>query len=128
MRGPLRFHGLRHRCNLPVVEIGSERVFNRRVLVHHGKVPGNPVGNVWGSKMRKGTLLLAVLLAACFTMTDADAAKRRKAAGAKPDPAIAAQKNSDAFIRDWMNPWAATQPKAPAKKAMRAKKMAKKKA
>jgi hypothetical protein len=75
--------------------------------------------------MRKGALLLAVQLAACFTTT-ADAAKK-KAAKAAPDPALAAQKNTDAIRRAAVNP-AGAKPAAaaPAKKAKRAKKAKKK--
>jgi hypothetical protein len=65
--------------------------------------------------MRKGALLLAVLLAASLT-TAADAKKRKAAA---PDPAIAANKNAADFIRDAVNPYWATSQSAKPKKMAR---------
>jgi hypothetical protein len=53
--------------------------------------------------MRKGTILLAALLAVGMTTT-ADAAKK-KAAAAKPDPAIQAQQNTALFVSDAFQPW-----------------------
>jgi hypothetical protein len=53
--------------------------------------------------MRKGTIVIAALLAVGMTGT-ADAAKK-KAAPAKPDPAVAAQQNSANFIGDAFQPW-----------------------
>jgi hypothetical protein len=74
--------------------------------------------------MRKAALLLAALLAVSFT-TVADAAKKKEAP--KPDPAIAAQKNSEAFIRAMLCPFCAAQtPAAKPAAAKPAKKSAKK--
>lgn len=70
--------------------------------------------------MRKAALLLAVLLAASLS-TSADAKKRR--AAAKPDPAIAANKNTADFIRDATLPyWASTRDAAKHKVAKRSHK------
>jgi hypothetical protein len=78
-----------------------------------------------GIHMRKAALLLAALLAVSFT-TVADAAKKKEAP--KPDPAIAAQKQSEAFIRDMFCPFciAAATPAAKPAAAKPAKKSAKK--
>ena len=51
---------------------------------------GNPVDLSWGLNMRKGTLLLAMLLAVGLSTT-ADAAKKKKAA---PAPKTAAELNA----------------------------------
>lgn len=71
--------------------------------------------------MPKAALLLAALLAVSFT-TVADAAKKKEAP--KPDPAIAAQKQSEAFVRDMFCPFCipAAKPAAakPAKKSKKA--------
>ena len=73
--------------------------------------------------MRKVALTLAVLLAASFAST-ADAAKKKAAA---PDPAMAAQQNTNKFMMDAGNPYMATSKPAPAKKmAKRSKKKMKK--
>jgi hypothetical protein len=53
--------------------------------------------------MRKGTILLAALFAVGMT-TAADAAKK-KAAPAKPDPAVAASQNSANLVADAFQPW-----------------------
>jgi hypothetical protein len=71
--------------------------------------------------MRKVALLAAVVLAAAFTVTSADAATKAKA---KPDPAIAAQENSAKLFRDGLNPYEATA-KAAAKPAKKMKKATK---
>ena len=72
--------------------------------------------------MRKVALLAVVALAAAFTVTSADAAKKPKA-----DPAVAAQKNTSDLIRDAMNPYQASSKAAakPAKKAAKKSKKAK---
>lgn len=72
--------------------------------------------------MRKGTILLATILAVGVA-TSADAAKKKAPA---PDPAIAAQENSLKFIGASVHPWTIThaapaQPKA--RKAKAKKKM-----
>ncbi len=80
--------------------------------------------------MRKGTLLLAVLLAACFTST-ADAAKKKKAPAAKPAAAATNPNASgmkfvgDAFSQILVPGKSLTQPRvaaAPAKAKRGAKK------
>jgi hypothetical protein len=53
--------------------------------------------------MRKGTILLAAIFAVGMT-TAADAAKK-KAAPAKPDPAVAAQQNTANLVGDAFQPW-----------------------
>ena len=53
--------------------------------------------------MRKGTILLAAIFAVGMTTT-ADAAKK-KAAPAKPDPAVTAQQNTANFVGDAFRPW-----------------------
>ena len=63
--------------------------------------------------MRIAPLTLAALLAVSFTTVAADAAKKKEAP--KPDPAIQAQKDSQAFFRDMMCPFCIQQ-SAPAKK------------
>ena len=72
--------------------------------------------------MRNSALVLAVTLAACFTLTDAEAAKKRQAKPAKP---------ADAAY-EWnvknIPPMAAPNAAKPAKAAQRSKKKAKKKA
>jgi hypothetical protein len=104
---------------------------SRRFLCIMTGYRGNPVIQAWGPIMRKGALLLTVLLAAAFSTTAN--AQGRKAAAPKPDPAIAAQKNTDNLYRAMFTagmPQAAAAP-APAKKAKRTakkgKKMSKKK-
>lgn len=68
--------------------------------------------------MRKGTLLLAVLIAAAFTTT-ADAAKKKAA----PAPKMSEQDRSNMFIRNSFQPWTTTYAApAKAKSAKRAKK------
>jgi hypothetical protein len=84
--------------------------------------PNRRTTNQLGIHMRKAALLLAALLAVSFT-TAADAAKK-KAAAPKPDPAIAAQKQSEAFIRDMLCPFCMAANTPAAKPA--AKKSAKK--
>jgi hypothetical protein len=71
--------------------------------------------------MRKVALLAAVVLAAAFTFTSADAASKAKA---KADPAIAAQENSAKLFRDALNPYEASSQAAakPAKKVKKTKK------
>jgi hypothetical protein len=64
--------------------------------------------------MRKGTILLAALLAVGMTTT-ADAA-RKKAAAAKPDPAIEAQRNTALLVGDAFQPWQPQRTAAAAKK------------
>ena len=71
-------------------------------------VPDYPVGNVWGLTMRKGTILLAALFAVGMT-TAADAAKK-KAAPAKPDPAVAASQNTANLVGDAFQPWRPQRP------------------
>ncbi len=79
------------------------------------------------SKMRKTTFIIAALLAACFTVSGADAAKKRAVA---KKPAVAAdpiaewnKKNMPAMQQPamWVDPTA-----KPAKKAVRKAKAAKK--
>ncbi len=55
------------------------------------------------SQMRKGTLLLAVLITAAFTTT-ADAAKKKAASA----PKMSEQDRSNMFIRDSLTPWTTT--------------------
>jgi hypothetical protein len=69
--------------------------------------------------MRKYTILLAALFAVGIT-TGADAAKK-KAAPAKPDPAVAATQNSMNFIADSFQPWKPTRPAPGAKPAKKKK-------
>ena len=71
--------------------------------------------------MRKGTLLLAIVFA-FSAATAASAAKKMKAA--PPDPAVQAQKNSQAFFEDLFHPWAssAAMPQKPKHHKMKAKK------
>jgi hypothetical protein len=72
--------------------------------------------------MRKGALILAVLLAASFS-TAADAAKKKRAEAPKADPAMAATDNSARFVRDALMPWQAQPATAtPAKAAVKGKK------
>jgi hypothetical protein len=56
--------------------------------------------------MRIGTILLAAIFAVATT-TAADAAKK-KAAPAKPDPAVAAQQNTANLVSDAFQPWKPT--------------------
>ena len=79
------------------------------------------------SKMRKTTFVIAALLAACFTVSGADAAKKRMVRAAKStvaaDPiAEWNKKNMPAMQQPamWVDPTA-----KPARKAMRHHKMAK---
>ena len=69
--------------------------------------------------MRKYTILLAAIFAVGIT-TGADAAKK-KAAPAKPDPAVAATQNSMNFIGDAFQPWRPTRPAPGAKPAKKKK-------
>jgi hypothetical protein len=64
--------------------------------------------------MRKGTILLAAIFAVGMT-TAADAAKK-KAAPAKPDPAVAAQQNTANLVGDAFQPWKPTRGAAAKKK------------
>jgi hypothetical protein len=105
------------------VEIRSGRISNRGFFVHHERVPGHPVDQVWGSKMRKGALLiLAALLAVSFSST-ADAARKKKAAAA-PKPAATATNPNQNTVNFMNSFWTQFQPKpaapAPAKKKKRA--------
>jgi len=70
--------------------------------------------------MRTGALFVALLLAVAVA-TPADAAKKRRAAGAAADPAIEAQMNSRNFFMDALHPWAPTTP-APKARATKKKK------
>jgi hypothetical protein len=70
--------------------------------------------------MRKYTILLAALFAVGIT-TSADAAKK-KAAPAKPDPAVAANQNTMNLVSDAFQPWKPTRPAPGAKPAKPAKK------
>jgi len=70
--------------------------------------------------MRKGTILLAALFAVCMT-TAADAAKK-KAAPAKPDPAVAASQNTANLVGDAFQPWKAARAAPGAKPAKGGKK------
>ena len=63
--------------------------------------------------MRKGTILLAAIFAVGMT-TAADAAKK-KAAPAKPDPAVAAQQNTANLVAAAFQPWEPAQAPAAAK-------------
>ena len=80
----------------------------------------------WGTHMHKSALVLAVTLAACFTLTDAEAAKKRKAEPAKP--ADAAYEWNVKNVPPMATPGAAKPADAakPAKAAKRSKKKAKK--
>lgn len=78
-------------------------IFNRPALVQYRAVPEHPVGKTVGERMRKGTIVIAALLAVGMTGT-ADAAKK-KAAPAKPDPAVAAQQNTANLVGDAFQPW-----------------------
>ncbi len=57
--------------------------------------------------MRMGTILLAAIFAVAMT-TAADAAKKKKAVPAKPDPAVAAQQNTANLVSDAFQPWKPT--------------------
>lgn len=76
--------------------------------------------------MRKTTLLLAVLLAASFT-TNADAARKRRAAAPKPAPAVSSNQASLDLVTGALSnilvPMAhtSTAAPAPAKKSVRHK-------
>ncbi len=81
------------------------------------------------SKMRKTTIVIAALLAACFTVTGADAAKKRMVRAAKStvaaDPIAEWNKKNMPAMQPapmWVDPTAAK----PARKAMRHHRMAKK--
>jgi organic hydroperoxide reductase OsmC/OhrA len=84
-----------------------------------GRSGGNHIGDL---NMRKFALLLAVALAACFTMTGAEAAKKKAKAPKKPVDAA----------YEWnlkhLPPPPAAAPAAAAKPAKAAKKSKKKKA
>ena len=69
--------------------------------------------------MRKGTILLAAILAVGMTTT-ADAAKKKRAAAAA-DPAVQAQQNSANLVTDAFRPWQ-PQRTAAASKAKKGKK------
>jgi hypothetical protein len=94
-------------------------------------VPGSPVLYIVGKKpMRKGILLLAVLLAASFATT-ADAAKKKAKAPAKPAPIssneAAGKLLTGAVTNLTVVPAVAAQQKAaPAKPAAKPKKAKKK--
>jgi hypothetical protein len=70
--------------------------------------------------MRKTTILLAAILAVGMTST-ADAAKRKRAAAPKADPAIAASHNTAMLVGDAFQPWMPqrTMPKAKKSKKRR---------
>jgi hypothetical protein len=74
----------------------------------------NPVRRILENPMRKCALLLALAFVAAGPTT-------ASAARAKPDPAIEAQKNSAAFFRDALMPWAVSTPKPAAKRAKKKK-------
>ena len=119
--------GQRPRYGVQNADIGPGGIFNALDFMQDACGTG---GIRWfislGNKMRTLALLFAALLVASFS-TSADAAKK-KAAAAKPDPAIAAQQNTANLIRDAMNPgMVKAAPAAPAKKAKKAKKKGKKK-
>jgi hypothetical protein len=71
--------------------------------------------------MRKAALLAAVVLAAAFTTTTTNAASK------KEDPAVAANKNTENFLKAATNPYEATAKPAKAKKRVAMKKGKKKK-
>ena len=71
--------------------------------------------------MRKSTLILATLLAACFMVTSADAAKKKMAAS-KVAPDAAYEWNLKNFPPMPQPGAAAAAPAAPAKKGKKAKK------
>jgi hypothetical protein len=73
--------------------------------------------------MRKVALLVAVTLAAALSVTPSDAATKPK-----PDPAIAAQKNSADLMRDAFNPFQVATAKTAAKPAAKTSKKKVKKA
>lgn len=70
--------------------------------------------------MRKSTLVLATLLAACFTVTSADAAKKKMATSKVA--ANSAYEWNLKNIPPMPQPGAAAAPAAPAKKGKKAKK------
>jgi hypothetical protein len=67
--------------------------------------------------MRRGTILLAAIFAVGIT-TGAEAAKKKAAPAAKPDPAVAANQQAGAFVSDAFQPWkpARAEPGAKGKK------------
>ena len=68
-------------------------------------VPEKPVGKCVGElTMRRGTILLAAIFAVGIT-TGAEAAKKKAAPAAKPDPAAAAWQNTNMFVADALTPW-----------------------
>jgi hypothetical protein len=73
--------------------------------------------------MRKAALLVAVTLAAALSATPSDAATKPK-----PDPAIAAQKNSADLMRDAFNPYQVASAKSATKHAAKSAKKKSKKA
>jgi hypothetical protein len=89
-------------------------------------IPENPVdNNRWGIPMRKSALLLAVILAACFTLTGAEAAKK-KAAKPAAKPADAAYEWNLKNMPPMAAPGAAAAPAAEKKPAKKSKAKAKK--
>ena len=70
--------------------------------------------------MRMGTILLATIFAVGMT-TAADAAKK-KAAPAKPDPAVQAMSHTNMLVGDALQPWQAQRPAPGAKPAKKSAK------
>lgn len=69
--------------------------------------------------MRNVAILAALMLAVALPSTSQAAAKKKAAV----DPAVAAQQNTAALIRDAMNPFEASKPKPAAKKGKKSAKM-----
>ena len=88
------------------------------------RVPGGPVDN-GDLNMRKSALLLAVVLAACFTLTGAEAAKKKAAAKPPAAPADKAYEWNLKNIPPMAAPGAAAAKPAADKKAGKSKKKAK---
>ena len=98
-----------------LAEIGPDPISNRRLFVHHSRIPGIPVDiNGLGINMRKAALLAAVIVAAAFS-----AISNVSVAQTDPNP------NTTKLIQDAVNPYVATS--KPAEPAKKAKKKAKKK-
>ena len=72
--------------------------------------------------MRKVAIVLAALIAASLATSSADAQGRKKAAAAKPDPAVAAQQNTARLFQDMFR---GPQPAGPGQKTAGGKKGAK---
>jgi hypothetical protein len=103
------------------VEICQPDISKPRQVVHYVRRTGVTGGQIRGLNMRKATILLAAIFAVGIT-SGADAAKK-KAAPAKPDPAVAATQNSMNFITAALQPWKPAAPAPAAKSKGKKKKM-----